>query len=153
MRALNEAKGQWKRAGGLVVLGVLGVVVRARADAPTCRYDTSVADLALDRTTKLTWQRSVGPTMTFAQANTYCEQAGMRLPTVKELQTIVDVTRTAPAIDANTFPGLSSDSTPYWTTTLLAGTPDQAWCVNFVDGSVVWLSVTNVIAVRCVKGP
>jgi hypothetical protein len=143
--------------GGLVVTGALGIAMRAHADAPACRYFVG-ADTVVDRTTKLTWQLTLGTAMTYDDAIKHCNElpmdgGGFRLPTVKELQSIVDLTRSAPAIDSNTFPGLQAGSLPHWTSTTRAANEADAWYVNFADGTVYWDSKTTSIFVRCVKGP
>ena len=81
--------------GAIIVAAV--VTAPAWATAPSGRY-TITAGTVYDTKTKLTWQQP-GPsaTYTWAAAKTYCAGlgsslggTGWRLPTIKELQTIVD---------------------------------------------------------------
>ena len=60
---------------------------------------------------------------------------GWRLPSLTELQTIVDDTKASPSIDSNAFPG-TSDTDYYWTSTPVAGDPSSAFTVSFHDGEV-----------------
>jgi hypothetical protein len=79
-------------------------------------HDVSV-DTVRDRYTGLIWQRHVDPACedgccTWSEAQDYCagldlgDQSDWRLPTLKELQTLVDEAQASPAIDSNAFPGI-----------------------------------------------
>lgn len=128
----------------------------ASATAPAGRYnlsDTTVTDLK----TKLTWQRTV-PSTTYGweDAKSYCAGLGSslggkgwRLPTVKELQTIVDDSRSDPAIDPTAFP--DTPSTAFWSATALIGSPSYAWNVYFYTGGTYTYYVAYPFAVRCVR--
>lgn len=59
---------------------------------------------------------------------------GWRLPTVTELQSLVDYSRTDPAIDTEKFPDTKSDW--YWTGTECAWKKHARWVVNFYYGYV-----------------
>jgi hypothetical protein len=85
------------------------------------------------------WQRSTLPQgRSWEQAIAYCTDlrlAGVsdwRLPSVGELQSIVDCGRFGPAID----PAFGSLSSVYWSSTTYAAFPDRAWFVHFDDGLV-----------------
>ncbi|MEU4691862.1 DUF1566 domain-containing protein [Actinoplanes sp. NPDC023714] len=93
-----------------------------------------------DTVTGLVWQREVAPkTYTFTQAKAYCDDLGLdgggwHLPTRVELTSIVDHSRSGPAIDPKAFPG-----TPprfFWTSTpwAVTKTPLRAWIINFYEG-------------------
>lgn len=63
------------------------------------------------------------------------DQAGWRLPNVKELETLVDKARTAsPFIDVLAFPGTLATS--FWTSTPYTANPSRAWGVYFYSGGV-----------------
>lgn len=155
-----RSRGRVRRASVLVALsvgaGLLVPVKRVEAD-PACsgRYDISVPGIVLDKDTGLTWQRAEGGAdYTHANAKTYCSGlnlngTGWRLPTVFELQTIVDESRTNPAIDLTVFD--NTISSPYWSSSSFAGSPADAWAVNFGGGSVSSYYVDNAFRVRCVR--
>ncbi|MDP9002679.1 MAG: DUF1566 domain-containing protein [Myxococcota bacterium] len=136
----------------------------ARGPAPNssmvltpARY-TVINGTAYDTRTKLTWQQAVpSAPYTWADARTYCANLGVngnggwRLPTVKELMTIVDVAKsTSPAIDCEAFPAAGADN--LWSSTPFAGFSRQpyAWGVNFDVGHPISIDVTYANSVRCV---
>jgi len=59
---------------------------------------------------------------------------GWRLPTVDELQTILDRSRHSPAADTDRFPDTQLE--PYWSSTPCSWDSDARWVVNFDDGGV-----------------
>lgn len=127
----------------------------ALADAPPCRYELA-PQTALDRDTNLTWQRALAPgTYTQAQAQLYCQSltldgGGFRLPTVQELRTLVDDSTRLPAIDVTAFPDTPQDG-DFWTSTISAADPGNAWIVRFQFGfDDTWLTDTPAY-VRCVR--
>ncbi len=124
--------------------------------APNARYVTG-SGTVYDTKTKLTWQQ-IAPTTTYtwAAAKTYCQGlgaslggAGWRLPTVKELQSILDYTRSAPMIDPGAFPATASSS--FWSSTPVMGETSSAWEVFFDYGVTTNIYVTDSSYVRCVR--
>jgi hypothetical protein len=130
----------------------------ADANAPAGRY-VLTAGTVQDTKTGLTWQRTVpSATYDWDGAKTYCASTvstslggtGWRLPTLKELQTIVDYTQaTAPLIDSTAFP--STPSTWFWSSSPGAGLLDYAGDVSFGDGSSSYSHVGDDGRVRCVR--
>lgn len=59
---------------------------------------------------------------------------GWRLPTVDELQTLLDRSRHDPAVDTEKFP--DTKSSPYWTSSVCAWYSDARWVVHFSNGGV-----------------
>lgn len=140
----------------LAALGVAaGLALLARADAPAGRY-TIANGTVYDTKTKLTWQQAVPAAgYTWANAKTYCAGlslagTGWRLPTAKELQTIVDESRTNPLIDTTTFPSAPSNYY-FWSSSALAGSSSSAWHVDFYDGRTYYYDVSLTCNVRCVR--
>jgi len=73
-----------------------------------------------------------------------------RLPTVKELQGIVNYDAYFPSIDQTAFPGTNSDH--HWSSTLNGQSVTSAWDVNFKYGAVYGQSTSlKVSFVRCVR--
>ena len=87
-------------------------------------------------------------------ATTYCSQittggyADWRLPTVEELEGIVDYGKVSPAIDT-TFQNTTSDY--YWSATTYEAYRHYVWFVGFYDGYVSYSNKNNSFYVRCVR--
>jgi hypothetical protein len=144
-------------SGGGAALRTRCVVPSARGEgccAPrrfTVAGSFSVATVT-DASTKLVWQRSSSATaMTWAEANTTCAKASMRLPSMKELQTLIDTTVQFPEamIDAAVFPKTPADS--FWTSSLVAGGSHQACAVSFIGGVPFAIPTYDAGWVRCVR--
>ncbi len=144
---------------------VLFVVVPAAADAPQdqyARFDSDSASI-VDTFTKLEWDRKgvIKTTKDLAAFN--CTQLGSlgnagRLPTVKELLTILDEEphqeyefgKVVPKmIDALAFPDTPVDA-PYWSSTPAPGT-NMFWMVSFTDGLMSVQVGSMPGNVRCVR--
>lgn len=120
-------------------------------DAPDYFLD---ADVARDNLTGLVWQRFPdSETRTFGDSLEYCQMLdlqgdGWRLPTLKELLTIVDPTRRTPAIIADSFP--FTPLARFWTSSKRVDGQEDAYQVDFDIGGVIYTSVTDKHFVRCV---
>jgi hypothetical protein len=119
-------------------------------------YDTSTPGVVVDGVTHLMWQRTPSAqTYDWADAQTYCEALSLaghddwRLPTEIELYSLVDFTRSGPAIDTTAFPG--TPSSQFWSSTPSASTASFAWYVNFPFGDVNTFATTSAFTVRCVR--
>jgi hypothetical protein len=114
-----------------------------KGSEPTGRLVVSADGLAVtDTVTKLLWQIAVNSTDNGqGAAVSYCSTlnlestTGWRLPTVKELASIVDYeSPTSPMIDTAAF-GIAPTSNPYATSTIVpAG--GQAYAVSFATGLI-----------------
>lgn len=132
-----------------------------RAEAPPGRYTYSGGGTVTDTRTGLEWQRTPnGSKMNWASAITHCKNLdlhgnGWRLPSVKELQTIVDETQYSPAIDQGAFSSTSSEL--FWSSSASARKPNYqwetsyAWGVYFYIGHANLYDVSNEYLVRCVR--
>lgn len=140
------------------------------------RYDvTSAPGVVFDTSSGLRWQRElpstyagcsgqymakghVGDACAWAEAKDYCAQLvlngqnGWRLPSLSELQSIVDGSSAVPAIDRSAFP-----KTPphyFWTSSPNRYGPEtgkNAWSVDFYYGYSAGYDVDNAYRVRCVR--
>lgn len=139
------------------VAASLGAPVQAAA--PGGRYTISGGTVS-DSKTKLTWQQAAPATLyAWSDAKTYCASAtvssalggsGWRLPTVKELLTILDDSQaTPPLIDATAFPGTASGY--FWAVSVAAGTASSAWEVDFSSGNTGGFAEATTRNVRCVR--
>jgi hypothetical protein len=142
----------------IVAAATSTVVLSARisdANAPSGHYTSPLAGTVYDTKSKLTWQQSVQTTLyTQSGAAMYCASlgSGWRLPTVKELVSIVDFSQTtAPLIDRSWFPGTAATDA-YWTLTFVAGSSQNyAWIVSVYNGMTQTGLVTSKnYNVRCV---
>jgi hypothetical protein len=112
-------------AAAVVVLAAGRVV---RADVPAGQF-TKVADGVRDTKTGLVWETAIAPdTMPYDEASKRCASlpGGFRVPTVKELLTLVD--DTPQHLDAALFPG--SQPKPYWTSTPV-NDGEHRWVVDW----------------------
>jgi hypothetical protein len=107
-----------------------------------------------DGRTRLTWQQILDSgTYSQADAAIYCQNlslngGGWRVPSRKELETIVDYSRSNPAIDPVVFPNTPAGA--FWTSSTVVGT-GGGWSVHFGEGSVSPGTSTQKLRVRCVR--
>jgi formylglycine-generating enzyme required for sulfatase activity len=139
--------------GAVAVVSVV-LSTSAEANAPAGRY-TMTGGTVFDTKTKLTWQQTApAATYAWAPAKTYCQTlslagTGWRLPTRKELQTIVDYSQSNPSIDPTAFPATPVEN--FWSSSPVAGSPTNAWVVYFDSGATNNVDMTVAFDVRCVR--
>lgn len=142
---------------------------------PALRFHRTRNDepIATDAVTGLVWQAcppslsgpecdqptGVADTRTQAAASgTYCptlswgsHPSGWRLPTTKELSSLVHDSQAPPIDDAL---GPVATDEVYLTADVLPGNPDRPYAVDFTDGSVIALfDMDTPASVRCVHAP
>jgi len=109
--------------------------------------------------TGLMWQDSSEAKNTkrdWKGALNYCAELSLaghsdwRLPSIKELQSIVDVGRHKPSIQKD-FKNVST-SGRYWSSSVYVPSNKNAWVVHFEDGSTYDYRKTREYYVRCVRG-
>jgi hypothetical protein len=116
-------------------------------------------NIVTDSVTGLQWQdnsdnNDSNKRVTWTGAISYCEQIEIdghddwRLPNINELESITDLSRSAPAIDP-TFQHTASDG--YWSSTTIVGHEGNAWGVYFHDGGDDWDDKDGTTYVRCVR--
>ena len=120
-------------------------------------YAKGIPNVVLDKRNGIYWeddQFSGQSSEDWDDAVSYCDKlllGGMekwRLPTFKELFSIVDYSRVKPAINtAFTF----VDEGTYWTATDFAPNLSRAWTIDFRTGKSFYSYKTTNHAVRCVK--
>lgn len=146
-----------KACGAVAVLAWLTPAPMVRASAPPGRYTTSNGTVT-DTKTKLIWQQvSPSSPVTWADAKSYCAGVGAtlggngwRLPTMKELQTLVDASVSAPpAIDVTYFP--NAPSSGFWSATPSTADSTAVWVLLFSDGSEGQAPRSGKFQVRCVR--
>lgn len=116
-----------------------------------------VNNTVLDGRTNLTWQSTVSPTLrNWTDAIAYCEALVLdgatdwRLPSGKELLSIVDQTRTSPSI-STLF--AERPSTSFWSSSPLANGSSSAHAIHFNNGlsDGIDTDMTLTRSVRCVR--
>ncbi|GLY33224.1 sigma-70 family RNA polymerase sigma factor [Kineosporia sp. NBRC 101731] len=124
------------------------------------RYTVRQDGTVVDEVTCLVWQRSsAANSYTYAGAQSYCKNLKLAggnwsVPTRVELTSLIDTTRSGPAIDTKAFP-----DTPvafFWTSSPWATEHDPAfaWIVNFFEGLTSNAAdQSGKFAVRCVQSP
>jgi len=127
---------------------VMDAITEINQLAPDC-------DVVIDVQTGLMWQNDHSPRKTWPAAVDYCSNevslckgTDWRLPTTKELQSIID-TKNIPTI-LSIFDG-NCDKALYWSS---EGTSDRKDIVLFADGSTRYnvRPITLESSVRCVRG-
>jgi hypothetical protein len=135
-----------------------------RFPPPPPHYDVQ-GPVVYDTWTHLVWQRTPPESwLPFQESKLYCTELTLGgyedwyLPSLKELETLVDEKRAFPALDANVFPG-SDDVVNgwFWTSTLYPPempTPYTAPGLRFSDGSTLSQYDSSMLLPRCVRqGP
>ncbi len=134
-------------------------------------YSRSAAGVVADHTTGLEWQDDVDsvqkPWVTQKNydngnyddtsgdtATTYCRDltldgGGWRLPSIKELETLVDSSKDDPSVAENVFHRISSSG--YWSTATYADYTSSAWVVHFSYGNSGSYTKDSNGYVRCVR--
>lgn len=146
----------------LGALGCGGPAAGGELDAATQERFTVSEGTVMDRATGLEWQQSASATAyDFPRAFDACVALSLnggnwRLPTVRELISIVDFSRRNSSIDVTVFPG--APNRVFWTSTRHAQYTDSVWTVSFVDGALSYASDAAMTSVpdwrvRCVRGP
>ena len=134
---------------------VLMNTATSSTDTWIAKNDGTVTDVA----TGLIWQQQDdGVTRIQTEALNYCQDltlgnnANWRLPTIKELFSIVDHRNFGPRIDGNDFlntVGLGY----YWSSSDVVSDSDSTWVVNFYAGSVIPRldDDSDYVYTRCVR--
>jgi hypothetical protein len=133
---------------------VRSAITAGGAEAPPGRYSIS-SGAVYDAKTGLMWQRGFAlANYSQPDAQTYCTSLNLgglhwRLPTMKELLTLVDFSQSSsPTIDLTAFPGTPEDE--FWTSTAYAGGAGRGLGVDFSYGLAYTTSVSIPYNARCV---
>ena len=127
---------------------ILLVVVIGWLGASTIKdYDTGLMwqDNYDSKSIKRDWQGAKN----YCQELTLAGYSDWRLPTIKELQSIVDITRADPAIK-KIFKNVASKD--YWSASEDVSSAKYAWKVGFDDGYSYYYRKSFECFVRCVRG-
>jgi len=148
----------------LVALSAMVVAVGepAHAKTPAGRYVVSTdGKSVLDTKTKLTWQQAApNAGYTWAAAKSYCADpatatllggAGWRLPTIKELMTVLDYSlNSTPMFDSSVFTA-NPQRIQYWSSTPNDGSTAFGWYVDVWLGGTGKADPASSYGIRCVR--
>ena len=119
-----------------------------------------VSWIVRDKNTGLFWEsQNEAWGKTWEQAKAYCEaldkwwKTNWRLPTISELEWLVDFSRYRPAINTNYFTVGSKDYLDYLSSTNSAYSVEVIWYLNLSDGRTDWNYKTSSAYVLCVSDP
>jgi len=127
--------------------------VRSSTPPPAPHY-TQANGTVYDTQTNLTWQQAFPiQRYAWADATAYCadlalDGAGWRLPSINELQTLVDDS-VNPSIDGVAFPMTPSEY--FWSSSAVVDDASRAWTTFFTNGSTYSFAVSAAKNVRCVR--
>ena len=158
--AASSSKAWYMRVGHGTV-GDLGKTntqyTRCVRGANTTRSFTDNGDSTVtDTKTRLVWQKTHGSQRNQTASLTYCENLTLgslsdwRLPNIKELGSIVDLSVRLPSIDGTAFPNTSAGG--YWSSTTRTDEGSYASFVDFSNGGQDTEGKTRSNSVRCVRG-
>lgn len=104
----------------------------------------------IDTETGLEWDRELGDGVSWQEAmdRAALQADGWRLPSIEEMITLIDFSRSNPA---SGFPGPCCDW--FWSASTDAGNNYQAWLVDLNDGTVIACSKISRCHARLVRGP
>jgi hypothetical protein len=118
------------------------------------------SDAVLDRETGLVWERTpdtTTPSWGLAQAQcvtkTVGNRRGWRVPTIQDLQSLVDPAQLNPTLPAGHPFNLGGPSTAFWSATTGSNSIPSAWIVAFANGGAGLFSKDFLnIRAWCVRG-
>lgn len=124
---------------------------------PAAAHYKVTDEIVRDQWTALTWQRVLdGAARSWTAAAAYCAalnlgefSSGWRVPSYKELLTLVDRRRYLPAVETAAFPEAPSEFT--WSSSSCAFTGACAWGVDFAWGGSDYKATGAAHPVRCVR--
>lgn len=105
-----------------------------------------------DKYNQYTWQEATALFIEMLNSSEFGGYSDWRLPTIKELVSILDYGRNHPTIDTNYFP--KTMLAPYWSSTVSSFRGDSAWHINFTYGNDYYTDYeSRSYLVRAVRGP
>jgi Protein of unknown function (DUF1566)/Glucodextranase, domain B len=104
-----------------------------------------------DRGLDVTWQQALGH-VACLNAHAFLGRTDWRLPTRKELHSLVDYSKGGPALPTG-HPFDDKAGNTYWTATTDVSAPKEAWVVSMLDGGLSSAAKTGLLPVWPVSGP
>ena len=101
-----------------------------------CLEGQSGSDCASGSAEAFTWQQALQRAQTVNSSGGFAGFSDWRLPTIKELSSLVEHQCVDPAINLTRFPNASNHW--LWSSSAVAGSADDAWSVSFYNGYSYW---------------
>lgn len=139
------------------------------ATAPAIQFDQRGDGTLMHKPSRLVWQRCVigqswdgqacagtpqllgwEQALQAAEVHFQDQKNDWRVPNRNELESIVEARCYLPALEATEFPDAPGGG--HWTSSPVFDLIDQAWMVDFDDGSIQPASIGSQLSVRLVRG-
>jgi len=140
----NHAKTESKSAGGTKFIHVRAVRSPITTTFAVAHFTDNGDGTIKDNYTGLTWQKNTSTTpmnweaaLAYAKTISLGAKSDWRLPNIKELQSLNDVSRVKPSINKTYFPNIVSAAF-YWSSTTQYKTAGVAWEMNTDFGVVTY---------------
>lgn len=124
-------------------------------------YQDNGDETITDMNTRLVWQKESDDTRrNWETANSYCSNLNLgghvdwRLPSIKEVTSLVHYGKEYRLIDLNYFPNTADPSMSmpyYWSSSTSANGPEGAWAVDFSNGEVGSYHTQGTGFTKCVR--
>jgi len=154
----NHRKSEALSAGGTKKIHARAVRNTKNVQLISSRFHDNLDGTITDSLFGLIWQKSPNQSMLgWEDALIYAEQLSLanetdwRLPNIKELQSLADVSIGNPCINTNFFEINSSNK--YWSSTTLPNQPTKSWYLDTQFGITTYDLKTAKLSVLCVRGP
>ena len=114
-----------------------------------CLEGQSGSDCASGGVETFTWQQALQRAQTVNSSGGFAGFSDWRLPTIKELSSLVEHQCVDPAINLTRFPNASNHF--LWSSSAVAGLTYSAWNFYFYDGGANWDFKSNYNQLRLVR--
>ena len=143
----KKAKKEFQKNFLKIILPILILITLAciyfyyqSSDSGEINLDGCGEESVIYKNNELCWQQGIMPgnSKNFEDAKNYCEELVLgnhdnwRLPTLQELESIIDYSFLGLVINKNIFKG--TQNIHYWTITSYTGKPGFHWYINFEKG-------------------
>ncbi len=112
-----------------------------------CLDGLSGADCATGSASTSDWQAA----LILAEASTFAGHSDWRLPSLKELASIVEASCSNPPINSTFFPNTYVNPLTQWTSTYVSSS-DKAWVITFNYGLDDSYAKSSLLGIRLVRG-
>lgn len=153
----NHLKTETVSAGGMKKIHVRAVRDVQTPPTVASHFLDNGDDTVTDLLTNLIWAKTSAPdSMTWEDALLFAEnfslagQADWRLPNIKELKSLTDVSIANPSVNEAFFPEIGVKK--YWSGTSLQNQTTRAWHLDTRFGITTYTEKTGKLNVLCVRG-